>query len=968
MTALRFGVLGPLEVTSDGAQVSVPSGRRRAVLARLLVAAGAAVTPDALIEAGWGDHLPADPRGALNTVVSRLRAILGAETVPSEPAGYRLDVPAEMVDALRFDRLLSEAASAEADRAMALYDEALSLWRGRAYVEFADREFAAVEAQRLELRRCDAVESCAALRLETGSVERAVAMLESLHAEQPFRDYALHLLMTGLHRLGRTEEALRRYRDHRDRLLTELGLDPAPALAELERRILGREPSPGQRVGAAPDPPAWRDTSTSFVGRDAAMTELVQAVCTSRVTTVTGFGGTGKSRLVAQTLPLLCARFGSAPTIVELGPMSPGQVAGAVASAYGRRRPTDSALSAVLDAVGDGLGLLVLDGCEHVQAEVARLVEAVVSSTARLHVLVTSRRRLDVLSERALALAPLPVPDPASAPSDAERTAAVRLLGDRVRQLRSDFAVGPDTIDDLAEICRLVDGLPLALELLAARVADRGTAAVRRDLAAEAGRDTPGAASLGERLGAVVDWSFGLLDEDQQRLLMLLSVVVGEVDAEDVRCLSELAHGWNPRRAGESLAALVDASLLSTSECGGRARFRMLGLVRAYATRRLVAAHAEQHARRAHAEWVRRAAERAATDCLGPASATVLARMDDYRADIVAALRWAVATGACATAGSIAGSVQLCTHWGIGPSLAELIATVPDRCPGGPETALTIAAAGCAEVDSGRVELGRRLGARAVLLAATPAERYLARRCLGVAALYAGRQAAATRWFGEMARLDELPAAYRSDGHSSLALLAGYHGDHETACAEANIAVTAAESAGATPQLAFALYSAGEAAVGVDPARAVDMFRRSADLAATCAASQVGLVSRVAALAQLVRLERVADAVDLALPLLGDLRRAGSWPQLWTTLRIIAELFAATGRPQDAVLLLSAAAGDASAPPVAGTDVERYRTVTEQLRRQIGDRTFEGIRALAHGIPRSRLVDRAAQLVATYQD
>src|SRR5690625_3788193 len=282
VTPLRFGVLGALQVRVDGRPVTVPPGRQRAVLTCLLVHAGQPVSMDTLTEAAWGDALPRDPHGALHTVLSRLRSQLGDPLLQHGPAGYRLVMPPEAADAEQFESLLTDARSASPARARELLEQAASLWRGPAYGEYADAPFARAAAARLEGLRKDATEAHAAACIECGDHTAAIDVLTPLLAEYPFREQAVALAVTARYQAGRQADALEVLREHRTLLREELGLDPAPALVELEQRILGHRLP--QTASRAPGPPGWLDTSTAFIGREDDLADLVDAVATNRVT------------------------------------------------------------------------------------------------------------------------------------------------------------------------------------------------------------------------------------------------------------------------------------------------------------------------------------------------------------------------------------------------------------------------------------------------------------------------------------------------------------------------------------------------------------------------------------------------------------------------------------------------------------------------------------------------------------
>ena len=318
-----FGVLGTLQADRDGSSLPLPSRRQRAVLAALLTRAGRPVPADELVEAAWGERLPDHPKAALQTVLSRLRATLGAELISADISGYRLNVPADGVDASRFEALRERAAHAPDAAAAGLLDAALALWRGPAYAEFADCGFASTEAARLNELRAATVEDYADLSLRSGRATDAIAHLEALQASEPWRDRCVGLLMRALCGSGRATEALQVYDRHRRGLAAEFGLDPSPALQDLQARILRNELPEAPRP--VPRPPRWFAVSTPFVGRDTEMATLVDAVRSNQLVTVTGIGGVGKTRLVAESLGELAAQLKMPVAVAELGRRTRGK-------------------------------------------------------------------------------------------------------------------------------------------------------------------------------------------------------------------------------------------------------------------------------------------------------------------------------------------------------------------------------------------------------------------------------------------------------------------------------------------------------------------------------------------------------------------------------------------------------------------------------------------------------------------
>ncbi len=965
MPDLRFGVLGPLEVWRDGSRLAVPGGRRASVLAALLVHAGRAVEADALVEAAWGEQLPVEPRPALYTVISRLRGLLGEGSIGPDPAGYRIEVAPAGLDSRRFEDLCRRAREVGPERAARLLDEALSLWRGKAYAEFADRGFAEVEAQRLELLRLDAREERARTALDLDDPADAVRRLEGLLAEEPYREQAVSLLLTALERCGRTAAALARYQEHRRRLADELGLDPAPAVQALHARLLaGGAP---RRTPPGPGVPAWVDTSTTFVGRRHELDALVSACAVSRVVSVTGPGGVGKTRLVAEATPELAGRLALPVAVVELAAVAPGQVTGAVSAAVsGGSGPADRAeLVARLRADPT---ILVVDNCEHVLRETAQLVELVARRCPDIRVVLTSRHRLGLPSERVLPLAPLPCPSTGTPSPSGRLSPAEVLLVDRIRRARPAFEVTEHNTPVLGEVCRRLDGLPLALELAASRVHQLGLEGVCAALAGDPGV-LDKAAWTGQPMRALVDWSCDLLSDEEQDLFAALSVFPGEFGLEAVdRLVSGIRTDDTQDTNGdahEQLAELVDSSLVSVRERDEGLTYWLLTVVRIEAARRLAESGRAARAGVAHARWVAELTEEAADDCTGPGATAALLRLRRGRADIEAALRWALRYDEPSLAAAIAGAVQRCPHWLPQPGLDELIIQAGERSlrDGGARAAEAMGAAGVALASRGGLGRSAALGEAALRAAASPTELYLAHLALGIASLYGGEHEESGRHWRAIADLAGLPVALRTEGHTSLALVARFAGDLDLALEQADVAVLSADACGSTPVQAFAAYAAGEAAVA-EPDQAIASLRRAADQATATGCVQIAVLARIALLAALVRAGHHGAAGAMGDPLLADVRRMAMWPQLCTIGRIVAELATATDRPQEAALLMEAAAAQPGSPPAHGPDELRYATLREQLEERLGGRRFDKICAMAGGLSRDQLADRVGAVLA----
>lgn len=956
---LAFGVLGALEVHRDGVPVPLSSARQRAVLAALLARADRPVTGDALIEAAWGAQLPASPRAALHTLLSRLRAALGPDAIHSEPAGYRLAVGPDGLDATRFEALRGRAARAPTREALGMLDAAEALWRGPAFAEFADREFAVAEAVRLDELRLVAVEDRAALRLELDDADAAAADLERFVREHPLRERAVGLLMTALYRAGRAGDALDRYRVHRTHLAEELGLDPAPALRELQARILDHElPAPAPAA-----PPRWLASDAPFLGRDDEVAALRAAAAAHRLVTVTGVGGVGKTRLVAEALPGLVERLGLPAAVVELAGTDDGQVEVAVAAALGLGPARGALPEAVLEYLSVTPMLLVLDNCEHVSEAVGAFLGAVLRRCPRVRTVTTSRRRLGLPAEQVLPLEPLAVPAASTAAETAALSASVRLFTDRARRVRPASAPTPGQMAVVGEICRRLDGLPLAIELAATRAATLGVDALRarldRSLDLLDGGHRPG-----ERpLRAALEWSYSLLDGPERALFDALGVFEGEFDLDAAEAV---AHGLPDRPVAASLAALVDASLVAPRPGADGVRYRLLEIVRAFARERLAGSGAEEAVRAAHARWVRTLVHAAARNSLGPEETTAWTGLRRDAASIRAAARWALRAGRPQLAGEITGTVMLASmHRRLHLELVDVVLEVAadPRVRATPEGRLARAAGAFVAVWQGELDVAEREAREVLPEAGHMPERFAALAALSIIALYRGEHDRSWRRCRELLAVDGLPSAWRSLGHGTQALLACYGGDLDAARAHAGTMTALAEAAGADAELSFAAYVAAEVAAAADPAAAIPLLAdaaRHADRVGNAFSAGLATVAQVAAL---TRLGRGGAALDLLGPLVERWLRLAVWPQLWTTLRILAELLAASDRPETAALLLAAADQAPSAPRVTGADAERYRGLTATLRARIGAAAHDRIAALAAVLPRAQVVERARAAV-----
>jgi predicted ATPase/DNA-binding SARP family transcriptional activator len=646
---MEIELLGPPRLRVGAEPVKVP-GRQRALLAALALRARRPVSVSRLLDVVWGDEpLPEDPANALQQRISALRRLVDpqrrGDLLVGGEAGYTLHVDDDQVDVRRFEghvaqgrRLLQAGDAAGAE---AVLSTALALWRGPALDGCAEEPWAVAEVARLEELRASALEDRVDALLALGRHDELVADLHEQVADAPLRERTTAQLMTALYRAGRQADALSAYESLRERLVDDLGVDPGSEVQALHRRILQQDPAlevPPHAMAARASSGNIPAERSAVIGREAAVEQLAQLLDTARLVTLTGPGGAGKT-----TLALAAVRRRTPPHgvwLVELGALTD---ADALVAAVGRALGIGGGLTGALapDTLAAAIAgrelLLVVDNCEHLLAAVADLLDRLLAAAPGLAVLATSRASLGLPGEVVWSVPPLVVP---AMGADADRirsSPAVRLLLERARGHAPELLADDEAAPLLAEVARRLDGIPLALELAAARLRVLSLEELRsglddrfRILAGGAAR----APSRQRTLRGALDWSWELLDAHQQAALVALSVPVSAFTLADAASLLDAAGVRDDPLS--VVADLVDRSLLMVQRRERGARYRMLESVRDYARQRLDDLGLSEVVRRAHATLVEADLDRCHADAGFPDLEGLDARLDDARA----ALRW----------------------------------------------------------------------------------------------------------------------------------------------------------------------------------------------------------------------------------------------------------------------------------------------------------------------------------------
>jgi predicted ATPase/DNA-binding SARP family transcriptional activator len=924
---VRVEVLGPLQLVVDAATVDVPGPKRRAVLALLALAEGRTVTVDHLVDALWPSDVSDSGRQALHTHVSRLRAHLGAAAsrLQTWHDGYRLDLGKDELDVAQVRALLARArATGERDPAGAftLLREAHGLWRGPVLADLTDVEPIATSVHGCAQLHREVTDALIAGGIAAGRADEVLGFAADALASDPLRESAVLLHMRALAAAGRAAEALRTGREYRHRLADETGLDPSPALGELERDIAGGAAGPPPTRPEAPARP-----TTRLIGREDEVAALHRLLADERLVTVVGPGGVGKTRVALEV-----ARRSDASTVLLLAPVTdPAAIPHALAAALNLNVVQGDVLTACVAVLGRGTDLLVIDNCEHLLDAVRDAVEVILAACPDLSLLATSRERLGLAAEYAFRLAPLPVPRP---DQDLVHVPSVAVFLDRAARVRRGPAPTPAELQTVADIVWRLDGMPLAIELAAGRLSTFSLADLHRRLDRSLdllGGGRPNADARHRTLRATVEWSYNLLAEDERQLFRHLSVFVDGIDLDAAeRIAADLGLGTDP---GSALAHLVDASMIEAefdargTEAGGAGmsstRYRMLETLRAFGLDRLASAGeveaAAEHLIRWAVELTAWLESTMSTEREPDADAVLRRELPNLRA----AWRLARSRGSLDDAAAmITALFDAMAH----RDLVELRGWAEelgdDRAAAThPRAAAILGTAAEAAYHRGDYPRAERLARAGLERATDDVGRWYCLLPLAWARLARGAYAEVVEHCLAAAAALKAP-----EGVGGAALATAYAGDTD----EARALIERARAEAVSPSMrAWVAYVSGEIESRAGNHELAErQYVQAIDLARSSGATFLVGVATVGLLSVRAAAGHVDEALHGYRDVIDYFARTGNWTHLWTTLRNLADLLSTLGDDEGAALLVAAAqaAPDAPAaepppPLVAGTPV-----------------------------------------------
>jgi predicted ATPase/DNA-binding SARP family transcriptional activator len=985
--SITVRILGPVSIERGTERVSL-SPTLRLLLALLTAHRGTVVSVDRLCDALWGDVRPDAGSATLQSHLSRLRRVLGPDCpIVALDRGYRLELPDGALDADRFVRSAHRAASAS-DRTEASreYEAALGWWSGPAFGDLAAVPSIQPESARLDELHLTAREDWFDCRLDLGGDPTLVGDLEGFVRANPLRERLVRQSILSLARTGRQADALRRASEFRRLLRDETGLDPSPVFAALESQVISDDPSLRGPLVAPPtskDRPAVADGPTRLVGRAGDLARIAEAIGSSRLVTLSGPGGVGKTRL-ARRIAATATRFADGVAFVELAAMTDADsLADAVATALDVQPRQHLTMEATLIAsLAEHQQLVVFDNCEHILDRVVPFIDRIRAQCPRVHLLATSREALGLPGELVLSVAPLSVGEPdADDPTSVATTPAVELLMERVAEAVPGFSITATNASVIAEICRRLDGLPLAIELVASRFRSLAPETILQRLmlpSAVLGASMRSSEPRHRSLRDTISWSFEHLDPWEQLVFARLSAFAGSFDlpAVEAVCDGPELRGTSDRPTPvdvvEVLAALVDKSMvrLVDHEAG---RYQLLETLREYGREQLVELGALGAVEAKHLQWYVDFAERSAVGLTGADEASWSQRIEWDFDNLRSAFGRAVRTDDADAALRVTAALREFSFRRIRYELTAW-ATTAVAMPGAPEhrrfpTVLAIVAYG----HFVRGDLQRSIDVALRSIAAGDGTGSdtggLAERTLLNAYFYLGRVDDALDWG------DRMVASARAGSAARLAHALYMRSVAETSVGRtvqgaimAGEASAVARACGSPTSLAQAAYALGLALEGSDPPESLRLLRESAQLAGGAGNRWIEAFAATEVWWLEARLGDVRTALEGSGIVIDTWYRGGDWANLRLSLRRVFGLLVQLGDLRAAAVLHGAlrSSGASSALPFA-PDSDDVGATVDALRVALGDDEFETAAAAGTEMSESELVHFLETRIAVHR-
>lgn len=937
---MQVRVLGPVELTNGAARVPL-APRVRALLGTLAANCGQVVSADRLCDAVWGEHQPRHSEAALQTLVSRLRGALRqlpAITITTSPPGYLLRASPAALDSAQFLDLIAAARDAPPRAAVKQLRAALGLWRGDAFAGMEDLPCVQPAAAHLAQVRSTAEEDLTEHLITLGRYPEAITDAERIAAAEPLRERRQLLLMTALWGAGRQADSLAAYARYRRLLVTELGLEPGEAARQLHQRIL--HPQVPHTVappsGNLPPPRA-------LTGRTDLLAALAEALTCTRLLTLTGPGGVGKTSAALSVAHAAAADFPDGVWLVELAGAATGcDVADLTLTVLGVHRSTSSNPVERLAAyLRPKKLLLVLDNCEDALEGAGALAFSVGRTCARVTIVATSRQPLAVTGERVHPVVPLPTPPLGAAPAAVLDSAAVRMFVEHARTADPQFTVSAETAHAVGELCRRLDGMPLALELAAARVRSMSLTEITERLSARFHFLRSSARIADERhrtLLQVVESSYRALDPVERAAFECLSVFPGTFTRASAHALAP-ADG----QPDEVLRALVDKSLLTVHPGGvAETRFSMLETLRAYGVEQLRTRGDLEATRQRHAMHVLQTTTVLAAGVRGPAGTECLDRLDASLSDLRAAVGWAVTHNTALATGLVAALFDYADIRMVPEVFTwaeRLIDAATDPTDSHMSAVYAVAAGGARF--RGELQRAVELAERGLGMASDTAGALLPLYILGEVALFEGR-------FEDIRLLSArlLEVANEPDGRTryharGLLVLADAYAGSATAVADADALATELAGRSDADTEAWATYTQGEVRVVSEPAAARRYLRRSLRQARLLRDKYLAGVTLVSLASVCVRTGRAIEAAGLFREALEHWRQTGDWTHQLTNIRNCVEALAVAGNAADAAVLYGAVTTPGRAGLLFGSDADRLSSLQVTLLAVLGAAAFD---------------------------